>query len=248
MNFKLPAILCLGLGIMAESSTGFGAVANDGVDIVKEMTDSVVCREADGTEITLKKHPQRVVICYGSLVGIWYCAGGRAIAGPDVTSITTLPEAARKLSSVGSFNNPNVEQILLLKPDLVLLVAQQGKHRAVREILNQNHIPSLMVNYENYRDFTHLLELFCRINGASPATVPGAQKIIAEVAAVTTKAKTLSHPRFMTLFTGHGVTVETSSGNASAMAELLGGENIVKESRGTSVKFSMEKVALENPD
>lgn len=51
--------------------------------VVSETAAAIRYRQPDGLEVTLPKHPKRVVIGYGSLVPVWYCAGGTAAAIPD---------------------------------------------------------------------------------------------------------------------------------------------------------------------
>ncbi|MDD3119062.1 MAG: ABC transporter substrate-binding protein [Victivallales bacterium] len=244
----LLIIIAATAGAMWPQATAATEIAVTVPVIVGETATTLTCREDDGNRVTIPKHPQRVVICYGSLVGVWYCAGGTALAIPEVTSRETLPEAARNLPSVGSFSHPDPERILLLRPDLVLLTGQMGQHRAVREILRQNGIASLLATYENYGDFTRLLELFCRINGTTAKECPTAAKVTTAVANITARARKLPSPRFLVLFTGRGVTVETSIANTAMMATMLGGTNIVSTATGSRVKFSMEKVMLADPD
>ena len=221
--------------------------------IVREDAAAITVREADGHTTTLRKHPKRVVICYGSFTGVWYAAGGTAAGVPDVTVRETLPEAARQLPTVGNFANPNPERLLALQPDLVLLAGNMGSHRQLREILERERIDSLMVTYENYHDFVRLLDLFARLNGTAGDSRSKAARLTAEVDAVVAGApKTDDGPRFLCLFASlREVSAETSLSHAACVATLLGGRNAIAPPGGRSelrVKLNMERIILTDPD
>ena len=90
--------------------------------ITAEDAATLRYRQGSGLEVTLKKNPKRTAVGFASLVPVWYCAGGEAVAVPTLLSKTALPEKARDLPELGGFNTLNPEKIVSLSPDLVLLV------------------------------------------------------------------------------------------------------------------------------
>lgn len=217
--------------------------------VVSETAAAIRYRQPDGLEVTLPKHPKRVVIGYGSLVPVWYCAGGTAIAIPDIHSKTALPPEARSLPSVGFFSSLNTEKILELKPDLVVLMGKIGSHVRLRELLATMKIPAFTVKYDNYRDFEALLDLFCRLNNTDPERCEAARTVTEGVNRVIARTRGLPAPRFTTVFAqASGFRVETDLANTSCMLSMLGGKNTVPPSDGLRTGFSIEQLLLDNPD
>lgn len=217
--------------------------------VVSETAAAIRYRQPDGLEVTLPKHPKRVVIGYGSLVPVWYCAGGTAAAIPDIHSKTALPPEARSLPAVGFFSSLNIEKILELKPELVVLMGKIGSHVRLRELLATMKIPAFTVKYDNYRDFEALLDLFCRLNNTDPERCEAARTVTEGVNRIVAQAGQYPAPRFTTVFAqAAGFRVETDLANTSCMLSMLGGKNTVPPSDGLRTGFSIEQLLLDNPD
>lgn len=218
-------------------------------EILSETGNSVRYRQPDGVEISLPKCPRRVVIGYGSLVPVWYCAGGTAVAIPDISFLTALPEEARDLPSIGFFSALNTEKILELKPDLVILMGKLGNHLRVRELLTSMKIPAFTVQYDNYHDFQALLDLFCRLNNTKPDQCEAARTVTESVNRILAQTRECSTSRFCTVFAqAAGFRVETDRANTSCMLSMLGGKNTVPLSDGLRSNFSVEQLLIDNPD
>ena len=217
--------------------------------VVSETAAAIRYRQPNGLEVTLPKHPKRVVIGYGSLVPVWYCAGGTAIAIPDIHSKTALPPEARSLPSVGFFSSLNIEKILELKPELVVLMGKIGSQVRLRELLATMKIPAFTVKYDNYRDFEALLDLFCRLNNTDPERCEAARTVTEGVNRIIARIRGLPSPRFCTVFAqAAGFRAETDLANTSCMLSMLGGKNTVPPSGGLRTGFSIEQLLLDNPD
>ena len=217
--------------------------------IVSETAESIRYRQPDGLEVTLPKHPKRVVVGYGSLVPVWYCAGGTAVAIPEVQSKNALPEAARGLPTVGTFSTLNTEKVLELRPDLVVLINKLNSHLRLRELLTAMKIPAFTVKYDNYRDFEALTDLFRRLNNTDPARCAAARQVTDSVNRIVAQARQYPAPRFTTVFAqAAGFRAETDLANTSCMWSMLGGKNTVPPSDGLRTGFSIEQLLLDNPD
>ncbi len=220
--------------------------------VVSETADSLVCRDADGNAVPLKKRPQRVIVNYTSLIGIWYAAGGTAVAMPDTQDMTEVPPAARGIATTGKTTAPNVERILSLSPDLVILASAMTPQRAVADILKENGIQCILLRYETFDDYIGVLDLFLRLNGKSLSSDPNAVSIVRGVDATVGKSVTLPPLRFLSLFASvREVQAETSRAHTAFIASALGGRNIVASGGPQSplrVRLSMERITMEDPD
>ncbi len=212
--------------------------------IVSEDENSLKFRQNDGTEVLLPKRPGSTVICYSSLVQVWYAAGGTAVAIPAVPTRDTLPEAARGLPQLGTHNTMSAEKIMMHRPDLVLLNDKLPGHRQLRRTLAELNIPAACIDYRNYRDFREIFELFRRLNGSGAS----ADAITGKVDALCMQARRLPSPAFASIYIGVGIRAETDRANAACMAALLGGRNIVPPGRSSRGPFSYEQLLLRDPD
>ncbi len=218
-------------------------------EIVKEDADSVTFRQPDRALVTVAKRPQRVVVGYASLAGVWHLAGGTAVAVPNIHEKSVLPESMRGLPTAGSATVPNVEKIVALKPDFVLLTAKLARHRETANLLRSSGIPAICVEYNHYRDFHALLDLFCRINGRSVDTVAAAKNVMQEVEQICFRTKDLTAPRCAIIFVSSaGFSLESPRTNTGCMAAMLGAENIRKTELPARMSFSYEQFLLSDPD
>ena len=218
-------------------------------EIVREDAESIVYRQPDRQEITVKKYPRRVIIGYGSLAKVWDLAGGTAIAVPGVAENNALPEGMRELPVIGSATVPNTEKVMAMKPDLVLLIGKLERHRSIAELLRGSGIGALCVEYNNYGDFNDILDFFCRLNGKTVQDIPAARKVREEVEGICAKAKKLPPPACAIIFaSAAGFSLESPWTNTGMMAEKLGARNVMKEKGRSRIHFSYERLLMDNPD
>ncbi|OQA82288.1 MAG: High-affinity heme uptake system protein IsdE precursor [Lentisphaerae bacterium ADurb.Bin242] len=218
-------------------------------EIVREDAGSITYRQPDQQEITVKKHPRRVVIGYGSLAKVWDLAGGTAIAVPGVAEKNALPEGMRNLPVIGAATVPNTEKVMAMKPDLVLLIGRMEWHRSIAELLRGSGIDAVCVEYNNYGDFNDILDFFCRINGKTVRDIPSARKVQEDVESICAKTKGLTPPTCAIIFASTaGFSLESPWTNTGMMAEKLGARNVMRGKERSRIHFSYERLLLDNPD
>jgi len=243
-------------GETAETSTDSSKEEKKGYDnpiVVKETADSITALDYDGNEVNLTKRPKRVIVNYTSMLGLWYMAGGTAVARPDTRSGRGVPEEAMDIETTGHVASPNTEKIVSLQPDFVVLSGSMDAHRNVKEILDQNGVENIMLNYANYHDFVNVLDLFARIVGNENVVekiVPSVEK---EVKDIINQYKDRKEIKFLSLFAStRDVSAELNKAHTAHIAMMLGGKNIAEEGapqRGQDrITFSMEHIVMRNPD
>lgn len=220
--------------------------------IVAEDAATLRYRQGNGVEVTLRKNPKRTAIGFISLVPVWYCAGGEAVAVPTHLTRTALPEKARDLPDIGVFNTLNPEKIAALSPDLVLLVEKLNSHQRLQQQLASLGIASVCVRYNNYHDFRSLLTLFSKLNGRDQDGDSEGARIEKEVDAVIARTAHKPPQRYVVLFAAAaGFSVENDEANTGAMLKLLHGVNAAgtrRFGRGVRAPFSFEELLLLDPD
>ncbi|MBQ9338074.1 MAG: ABC transporter substrate-binding protein [Lentisphaeria bacterium] len=217
--------------------------------IVSEDGEKIVYRQSNQETVTLKKHPKRTVVGYGSLAKVWDLAGGRAVGVPKLREKDALPESMKNLPMIGLPTVPNPEKIALVEPDLVLLSSKLTRHYAVASLMRQSGVDAVCVTYNNYDDFHALLDLFCRLNGNRIEQMPAAAKVTSDVAEICRSVKGRKAPRCAVIFaSASGFSLESDRTNTGLMVKMLGAENILKKSERPRMNFSYEQLLVDDPD
>ncbi|MFY2563803.1 ABC transporter substrate-binding protein [Corallococcus terminator] len=193
-------------------------------------------------------YPRRVVCMTEETTEVLYRIGaGELVVG--VSGFTVRPPEARKKPRVSSFLDANFERILELKPDLVLgfsdLQADIGRELAKRGV---------PVYLFNQRSLAEILQTV-RVTGALVGRAEAAEKLAAELTAnlerhAEAAEKLPRRPRIF--FEEWHEPLISGIRWCSELVELVGGEDICRESRASQGAkgriFEPEEVARRNPD
>ena len=158
-------LLALGL-LLLLALAGCGAQGGEaqgetgpGDDTALSFTDSL------GHEITLDGPPQRVAALMGSYAETWLLAGGE-LAGATNDAITERGlELGEETVNLGRIQQPDVEQLIALEPDLVLLSAETEGQLALEETLAQAGIPAAYFQVDDFDDYLVMLRICCDLTG-----------------------------------------------------------------------------------
>ena len=218
--------------------------------VISETPATVTCRLPDGKLSVLPKHPKRTVVLLASLLDLWVQTGGEVVG--RCTGDIRIPVRARKAEVVGSFNNPNVEKIIALEPDLVIS-SDVGNFRAIIPILEQNDIAYAYFNYVNYYDYMHILELFAKLNGTRDRVNAALEKMTEAVNRIVRACTRYPSPRVLVIFTtSNSVSCELPGSQIGVMLSMLGAENVISDRYNlkskTRMDFSLEHLVQLDPD
>ncbi|MCP3164755.1 ABC transporter substrate-binding protein [Myxococcus qinghaiensis] len=193
-------------------------------------------------------YPRRVVCMTEETTEVLYRIGaGDLVVG--VSGFTVRPPEARKKPRVSSFLDANFERILELKPDLVLgfsdLQADLGRELCKRGV---------PVYLFNQRSLAEILQTV-RVTGALVGRAEAAENLAAELTAnlerhAEAAQKLPRRPRIF--FEEWHEPLISGIRWCSELVELVGGEDICRESRASQGAkgriFEPEEVARRNPD
>ncbi len=91
--------------------------------------------DATGNAISITNLPGRIISLAPSLTENVYLLGcGEQLVG--VTVYCEYPEPAKSKAKIGTVLEPNIEKIIILKPDLVLATKEGNKPEVVKELRN----------------------------------------------------------------------------------------------------------------
>ena len=117
------------------------------------------CRNVGPVSSVWSARPARIVSLTPSTTEILYGVGafGRVVA---VSDYCTYPDAVKGLPRVGGWNNPNMEQIASLRPDLVVFSDAQAQF--VKDKVEAAGIKTLAVPSQTLEDAYKSIELVGR--------------------------------------------------------------------------------------
>ncbi len=215
-------------------------VAFRGISFADQITDET------GRRINISSNPQRVVSLAPGITEILYALGlADKIAG--VTSYCNWPPAARQKQQVGGFINPSIEQIVSLKPDLIIATADGNRQDTVQQ-LERIGLPVYVTNPSDtngiLKSISHIGEITDRKNAAA-TLVRQLQKRLSNIEV---QIRHKSKPR---VFFQIGLEPLITVGSKTLINEVIeraGGVNIASSDTARYPRYSPEGIMAGSPD
>ncbi|MBP3584813.1 MAG: ABC transporter substrate-binding protein, partial [Peptococcaceae bacterium] len=185
-----------------------GCGTNQTMQESSQQEDGYTFTDAIGQEITVH-NPQRVVSLMGSFSEIWILAGGAdTLVGTSYDTVDNrdlgLPE---DIAIVGTYQNPNIEEILALNPDLVLLSSETTRtdsHVALKDALNGADIPAAYFSVTHFEDYLNMLKICTDITGNQDAYQTNGIAVEERIAQIIADSKTETSPSVLLMITYSG--------------------------------------------
>lgn len=223
------------------------------LDLADEVivTDSdVTFTDATGEEVTIQKHPQKVVSLVNSYTALWYEAGGSVVGRLD--SENELPKEALdpNIQTLGKITSVNMELLLSLEPDLVLL--RTSKQQDLIPQLKENNIPYISMEYDSFDDYLKWLKVFTALNNNDDLFNTLGLQQVDKVNEILSKVPKENNPDVMLIFgTSSSLKAYLSNTANGQMLEQLGANNIADSWENTdarSIDINTEYLIESNPD
>lgn len=217
---------------------------------IKINEDSVSFVDGRDKEVTISKHPERVVVLFDSYLEVW-CKSGGTVVGRLEAPPEKLVEEAKDAEPVGKQGAINVEKVLSLEPDLIILNSNQKSQMELVPIFEENGIEIIALNYFVKDDYFRMVRLFTAINEREDLYEEYAVKVRKEIEKIIDKApKDKEYKILLMMASAKSITVR---GSGSTVGEMLKDLNTINISDSVStgpdaIAFSMEKVLEEDPD
>lgn len=215
--------------------------------------DTYTFTDALGQELTVD-HPQRVVSLMGSFSEIWVLAGGAdTLVGTSSDTVDTrdlgLPE---DIAIVGTYQNPNIEAILALEPDLVLLSSETTRtdsHVALKDALSEAGITAAYFSVTHFEDYLNMLKICSDITGNADAYQKNGLDVQANIESIVAENKLDTEPSVLLMITySGGIRAQSSETMTGRMLADLGCHNILDDNPGMLKEFSVENIIETDPD
>ncbi len=211
-----------------------------GISFTNQVTDEI------GRSINISPSPQRIVSLAPGITEILYALNlADKIVG--VTSFCNWPSSALQKQRIGGFINPSIEQIVSLKPDLIIATADGNRPDTVRQ-LERIGLPVYVTNPSDtrgiLRSIKHLGEITARKNTAA-TLVQNLQKRLSNIEA---QIRHKSRPR---VFFQIGLEPLITIGGRTLINEVIeraGGVNIASNDTARYPRYSPEGIMGGSPD
>ena len=212
--------------------------------------------DSTGTELDIPVHPQRVVFLNVSNLDMFVTAGGldKVVARPTSSSypddlLASMKE--RDIPEIGIIHSPNIEQILALKPDLVVGV-NVPFHNLLRPVLAASNIPLYINTLDSYESLMNTLSFFGELTGTPEVAAAKGKEIAQDVEAAVAKNNGRPPQKALIMFgSPDNLNMSTSASFSGDLLKRLGGENIADVDtsiEGSYVPLSIEYVVKNDPD
>jgi len=198
-----------------------------------------------GRKLFLAKAPSRVVSMAPSVTEMLFALGlqEKVIA---VTPFCDYPPEAQSKTHLGGMN-PSIEQILALKPDLVL--APQDMIRPdLLQSLDRVKIPTFMLQAAQLDDVLAQVQMIARLFDRSKTGDELAATIRQRIAAVKERTQSLTRPRVFYVLNSDPLQTVGPGSFIHQLIEAAGGANIAAETSTAYPRFALEEVLARDPE
>jgi iron complex transport system substrate-binding protein len=191
------------------------------------------CRaEADPRIISLAPNTTEILFSIGM---------GDSIIGVD--DFSDYPEKVKNIERLGTFSSPNMERIILLKPDYIIVNSELEKNK--KDYLNSLGIKIIRISPKTmeglYADIKNLGVIFNKEKNAEDLM----ENMRFRISNIFKNEKSPEPKVFVQLFDDPLVTV---SSFISDVIRLAGGKNIASDIKNDAGIFSYEALIDRNPD
>jgi iron complex transport system substrate-binding protein len=200
-----------------------------------------------GREIRLNSVPERIVSHVPSITETLFALGlgDKLVADSDYCD---YPEAAKTKPKIGGYFTPNIEEIVAMKPDLVLT---DGHVPELITKLDSLGIPLAVVDPKDINSLLTDIKILGNVTGSQKAAMELTGDIENRIDAVVDAVNNASRPSVFYVFEATDTTKPWTVGPGSfvdALISLAGGLNVAATASAPWIQFNMEELVKSNPD
>ncbi|HLI86138.1 MAG TPA: helical backbone metal receptor [Bryobacteraceae bacterium] len=194
--------------------------------------------------------PRRIVSLSPNLTEILYGVGafGRVVG---VSDYCTWPPAVRSLPSVGGWQNPNLERLAALRPDLVVLDSAQAPF--IQDNLKALGMPVLVVADDSVEDVFQAIETLGHATGCEPQARRLADSTRAALTRVSQSTAGLAKPRVVLIVDRspgslRGLVASSAESFLGQLAAIAGARIVAPPFHGAYGYINKEDLLALDPD
>lgn len=230
------------------------------------VTDTQVIFTDDGSgqELAIDKEPKKVAVLYGSLVALWYEAGGTvplAVGGKSAVTLyneqigrdITQDEGVKVVTESSSGTGWDVEAILAEEPDLIVCSVGMKGYETISGPAAAVGIPVIGIDYDGVQDYLKWFKVFCNLTGNAQLWDEVAEKTANGIIDIVSKVPQVEQAPTAVILVVSSDTLKAYTGESQPGTILheLGGVNLVdpdNTAKSSSVEISLEDLYALDPD
>ena len=212
----------------------------------KSVTYPVTVKDSEGSEIMIETEPEKVISLAPNITEMIFVLGsGDKLVGR--TDYCDYPKEALEITSIGTLQEPDIEKIVSLEPDLV--IASTHFSEESEKQLSDLGIKVLVLYEEHEIDGVYtMLETLGTVINAQEKSLKAVNDMKAVMDETKEVVSGLEAPSVYYVV-GFGEYGDYTAGGDTFICQLItlaGGENIAKEVQGWS--YSLESLVAADPD
>ncbi len=210
---------------------------NTGINIV----------DSTGSEIAFEVAPESVITLGSSLTEVWLLAGG-TLVGTTSDSFDREIGLNDGAANVGTYKEPNLEQILQLNPDLVVMSPDISGQRDIEQTLRDANITVMFSTLDSFEDYLVTLNNFTSLNNRQDLYETNGVAVQREIEENISKTSDLETKTGLLLRTSTSMLKALPSDNfAVKILEDMGITNIATNNEAILDDISIEAILKEDP-
>ncbi|MFX0547973.1 ABC transporter substrate-binding protein [Hathewaya histolytica] len=250
-NRFLYLLLCISITLSLVSCGNYSNSnkknANETKIEEKASTYPKKIKDFSGKEITLEKEPQKVVSLAPSATETVFAIGkGNLLVGR--TDYCNYPDETTKITSIGKLEQPNIEKILELQPDIVL-ASSLTKPEVIKKLENANiKVIGVLDSAMTFDDVYKNISNFGIALNAEKKSDELIKNMKNKVNNLSNKLKNSKKPSvyYVISYGKSGDFTATGDTFISELISIASGNNIAKDSKGWN--YSKEQLLSKDPD
>lgn len=199
-----------------------------------------------GVTVSLGKPPARIISLAPHVTEMLFAVGaGEKVVG--VVSYSDFPEAAKKITQVGSYNRLDIERIIALSPDLIV-AWKSGNPQALIERITQSGIPVYLSEPRKLEDIASDLQKLGLLTGNANQGKKAATEFSASLREF--KQQNGDKRKLRVFYEIWDAPLMTLNDQhlIGEVIRLCGGENVFGRESKLVPQVNMEAVIKENPE
>ena len=207
---------------------------------------AITVEDFAGRKVTLAQPAQRIVALAPHIVENLYSAGaGERLVG--VVSYSNFPAAARQIPEVGSYNAFSLEQLVALRPDLVVMWGS-GNGMQTLSKLEALGIPVYVSELRQLSDVPQSIRRLGQLAGTATASETEARRIEGELQRL---VRLYGGAQQLTVFYQIWNEPLQTVNNEHLISEIIalcGGRNVFGDAPALAPRINVEAVLQRDPD
>ena len=237
---------------------------NKANEVTVTDTQVIFTDDGSGQELAIDKEPKKVAVLYGSLVALWYEAGGTvplAVGGKSAVTLyneqigrdITQDEGVKVVTESSSGTGWDVEAILAEEPDLIVCSVGMKGYETISGPAAAVGIPVIGIDYDGVQDYLKWFKVFCNLTGNAQLWDEVAEKTANGIIDIVSKVPQVEQAPTAVILVVSSDTLKAYTGESQPGTILheLGGVNLVdpdSTGKSSSVEISLEDLYALDPD